>query len=81
MALNIKDEQTHELVRELAERTGVSQAAAVRNAVEAQLLKLHRAELKTKWMEIIKDTGPRFGEYLSSETMDELLYDENGLPK
>lgn len=81
MALNIKDQKTHELVKELADITGVSQTAAVRSAVEEKLLKLHREGLKARWLEIIKDTGPRFGEHLSSETMDELLYDENGLPK
>ena len=37
MALNIKDETTHALVRHLAAKTGESQTEAVRRAVEERL--------------------------------------------
>ena len=37
MSLNIKNERTHALVRELAERTGQSQTSAVEEAVDLGL--------------------------------------------
>ncbi|GAA3756667.1 type II toxin-antitoxin system VapB family antitoxin [Microbacterium kribbense] len=37
MSLNIKNERTHALVRELAERTGMSQTSAVEDAVRRRL--------------------------------------------
>jgi antitoxin VapB len=42
MALNIKNERTTALVRELAHRTGLSQTAAVEQAVRAKLDELDR---------------------------------------
>ena len=43
MSLNIKNERTVGLVRELAERTGQSQTSAIENAVAAQLAALRAA--------------------------------------
>jgi antitoxin VapB len=43
MSLNIKNERTVRMVRELAERTGQSQTSAVERAVEAQLATLGAA--------------------------------------
>ncbi|MEQ6898003.1 type II toxin-antitoxin system VapB family antitoxin [Microbacterium sp. KR10-403] len=40
MSLNIKNERTHALVRELAERTGMSQTSAVEDAVRRRLAEL-----------------------------------------
>lgn len=40
MSLNIKNERTHELVRELAELTGMSQTSAVEDAVRRRLAEL-----------------------------------------
>jgi len=44
MSLNIKNERTHALVRELAERTGMSQTSAVESAVRLRLEQLNAAE-------------------------------------
>jgi len=41
MSLNIKNERTHALVRELAERTGMSQTSAVESAVRLRLEQLN----------------------------------------
>ncbi|MBD3942244.1 type II toxin-antitoxin system VapB family antitoxin [Microbacterium sp. NEAU-LLC] len=40
MSLNIKNERTHALVRELAELTGMSQTSAVEDAVRRRLKEL-----------------------------------------
>lgn len=41
MSLNIKNERTHALVRELAALTGMSQTSAVEDAVRRRLDELH----------------------------------------
>jgi antitoxin VapB len=45
MSLNIKNERTHELVRELAELTGMSQTSAVEDAVRRRLAELAGREV------------------------------------
>ena len=40
MSLNIKNERTHALVRELAELTGLSQTSAVEDAVRDELARV-----------------------------------------
>lgn len=44
MGLNIKNEQVHAAVRELAHRLGVSQTSAVEQAVRASLASLDHVE-------------------------------------
>lgn len=44
MSLNIKNERTHERVRELAALTGLSQTSAVEDAVERRLRELQTAD-------------------------------------
>jgi antitoxin VapB len=44
MSLNLKDENTHRLVRELAALTGESMTAAVRVAVRERLERLRREQ-------------------------------------
>ena len=44
MSLNIKNEQTVALVRELARRTGLSQTSAVEEAVRTKLAELAGGE-------------------------------------
>ncbi|MCK0208795.1 type II toxin-antitoxin system VapB family antitoxin [Starkeya koreensis] len=84
MGLNIKNEATHAMIRELAARTGESQTAAVTEAVKEKLERLKanpRAGLAKRLMAIVDDTAPRFR--APWDTMDhaDLLYDEDGLPK
>lgn len=88
MALNIKDEETHALVKRLAARTGVSQTAAVRAAVVNQLRSLERIDTEVELerrKNILKHLAA-VQEMLTAEdklairTAAEELYDESGLP-
>jgi antitoxin VapB len=91
MSLNIKDERTHELVRELARRTGSSQTAAVREAVEHRLAELSPdsdEERSTEWRRAaVQRLVREFQDALTDEdrkrirSADRWLYDDNGLPR
>ncbi len=85
MGMNIKNPEAHRLAKELAELTGTSVTAAVTEALRQQLVRA-RAEkrsgsLAERLMEIGRETAPLFKEPYRSIDPDELLYDENGLPK
>jgi len=86
MSLNIKNEETERLIRELAAELHVSLTAAITDAVQARLAQLHgegdsvdlEAErIRAMWGEM----GERMGKEYLSQDFDELLYDERGLPK
>jgi antitoxin VapB len=84
MSLNIKNERTHALVRELATLTGVSQTEAVEEAVKARLAELSaEKEQQARFeriMAISRETGMIIRE--TGGPLDfEDLYDEMGLPK
>jgi antitoxin VapB len=84
MSLNIKDEETHRLVRELAQLTGESQTTAVAVAVRERLDRLHatgRPSLADRLVAIGRDTAPRLKEPYRSDEHGDLLYDEQGLPR
>jgi antitoxin VapB len=82
MSLNIKNEKTHRLVRELARATGESMTAAVDKAVQERLERVRGKSNKgmaEKLMKIARASGPLWKKpYVS---LEELLYDEKGLPK
>ena len=67
MGMNIKNEETHRLARELATEMGVSVTAAVTEAVRLMLATLRAAKM----------APPGYFD----QDFDELLYDEMGLPK
>jgi antitoxin VapB len=80
MAMNIKNPQTHEMVKRIARLTGESQEAAVYSAVEVRL----RTLLAEERAQQILERGAEIGELLglvpgADPTAD--LYDENGLPQ
>lgn len=85
MAFNIKNEETHALVRELADKTGESMSQAVDTAIRERLMRVQSEGMADRLMAI----GAAASEYVppewrgrdSSEIIDELLYDERGLPK
>jgi hypothetical protein len=85
MSLNIKNEETVRLVRELADELHVSLTAAVTDAVEARLAQVRSEpqpafdvdEILEAWGEL----GDRLGKEYLSQDFDALLYDEKGLPK
>ena len=84
MSLNIKDERTHRMARELARATGESMTAAVSEAIRERLERVRgnsRKSMAERLMEIGRDCAARLKEPYKSMDVDELLYDENGLPK
>jgi hypothetical protein len=88
MALNIKNEETHRLARELAALRGVSLVAAVTESLRKEVAR-ERAEqdcgkkgLAAWLMEIGRETAPLMNDgRTSKEVMDALYDDETGLPK
>jgi antitoxin VapB len=84
MSLNIKDEKTHRMARELARATGESMTAAVSEAIRERLERVRgssRKSMAERLMELGRDCAARLKEPYKSMDVDELLYDENGLPK
>ncbi len=87
MSLNIKNETTHELVRQLAALTGQSQTSAVEDAVRRRLAEVEQqrsdAELerRRRIRGVIRRAQqiPATGR-TTAEIMDE-LYDETGMPR
>jgi len=87
MSLNIKNPETYRLVKELAAVTGQSMTAAVTTAVRAQLERIHaerggdRETRVQRILEMAAEIGRRMPPGYLDQDFDELLYDENGLPK
>jgi len=81
MVLNIKDARAEELAREVAELAGESQTTAVIVALEERRERLKVRNREAKWLAIGKENATRYGKQLSSQSIDELLYDEDGLPR
>lgn len=84
MSLNIKNEDVHAAVRELAERLGVSQTSAVELAVRARLQELtadaEREERVERFLTAVAAAQEAF-EGVDLEPFARSLYDpETGLP-
>ena len=81
MSLNIKDQETDALVRELAQKTGMSITEAVKDAVMAKLQGLRHTYDETMVRDLLA-IGERYTSYPVTDPRepDEILYDENGLP-
>ncbi len=89
MSLNIKDKETYALVRELAALKGTTLTAAVKLAVKDEIEREKaiqgEARLPKKRSEIVqafaRDFASRVKNPIHSWDVDNLLYDEMGLPK
>jgi antitoxin VapB len=84
MSLNIKNEKTHRLVRELARATGESMTAAVDKAVRERLERMRtnkKGNLAERLLQIGRECAPLWKEPYKSMDHGELLYDEKGMPK
>ena len=84
MSLNIKNEETHRLARELAALTGESVTTAVTEAVRERLNRLqndHPDALAERLLQIGKDCAIHLKEPFRSIDHADLLYDERGLPR
>jgi antitoxin VapB len=83
MGINIKNEETQKLIRELSGLTGESMTNAVKHAVEERLrrekAKRGREGVAERLMEIGRQCASL--PVLDDRTPDEILgYDEHGLP-
>jgi len=85
MSLNIKNEETHQLVRQLAKITGESMTAAVDKAVRERLERVRstkkKGNLAERLLQIGRECAPLWKEPYKSMDHGDLLYDEKGLPK
>jgi len=84
LSLNIKSEETHRLVRELARLTGETMTAAVTAAVRERLARLRRDEatsLADRLLAIGKDCAARLKDPFRIVDHGDLLYDKRGLPR
>ena len=84
MTMNIKNEETHRLTKELAKVTGESLTTAVTQAVRERLERVRHAQggsLADRLLTIGKDCAAHLKEPYRTIDHDEMLYDERGLPK
>lgn len=84
MGLNIKNEDAHRLVRELARLTGETQTVAVTEAVRERLDRvrhLRSTGLADRLLAIGGDAARRLPEPVRTVDHSQMLYDENGLPR
>ena len=86
MSLNIKNEESVRLIRELADELHTSMTAAIADAVSARLLEVRRQQpaveaeaerLLAMWGEL----GELLGRDYLAQDFDDLLYDERGIPR
>jgi antitoxin VapB len=85
MSLNIKNEETTRLIRELAALTGESMTTAVTVAVRERLERARRAEPKGGMADRLREIAGEMRErlpadFLGGEPTDD-LYDRDGLPR
>lgn len=84
MGLNIKNEDTHRLVKELAALTGESMTEAIGRAVRERIDRVRRGQgvsLSETLLEIGRDCASHMRDPYLSVDHGDLLYDERGLPK
>ena len=84
MALNIKNEQTQQLVQELVDVTGESMTAAVTEAVRERLDRVREEQgsgLVERLLEIGKDCAAHLKKPYRTIDHGDLLYNEKGLPR
>ena len=84
MALNIKNEETQKLAKELAKLTGESMTSAVTEAVRERLDRVRTARgvgLAERLLRIGRECAAQLQEPYRSIDHGELLYDEKGMPR
>ncbi|WLB24506.1 type II toxin-antitoxin system VapB family antitoxin [Bradyrhizobium japonicum] len=84
MALSIKDPETEQLARTLAERTGESITTATKRALEERLRRTSSNARKAALLEDLEAIQRRWNALpvLDNRTPDEIIgYDENGIPR
>jgi antitoxin VapB len=87
MGLNIKNERITALVRELAERTGLTQTGAIEEAVRSKLADLDREDVgrqdrRSKAQQLLDELHNSItpAERKRIKSAEKQLYDDSGLP-
>jgi antitoxin VapB len=84
MSLNIKNKEAHRLARELASATGESMTVAVSEAIRERLERVRgnsREGLAERILKIGRECAAHLKEPYKSMDINDLLYDEKGMPK
>ena len=85
MALNIKNQETCDLARELAELTDDTMTGAITNVLRERVEQIKRERDREALLRDIRAIRDRcsklFEPGFTSADIDDLLYDEHGLPK
>jgi antitoxin VapB len=83
MSLNIKNEETHRRARELAHLMGETMTEAVDRAIAERLARVSRIRNRGWRVERLLQIGRECAALpvLDERSPDEMLYDEQGLPK
>lgn len=86
MSLNIKNDETVRLVKELASVLDVTLTAAITEAVRTRLEQVRAEPPQPAFdveevLEMLGEIGDRLGQDYLSQDFDALLYDDMGLPK
>lgn len=82
MNLNIKDPEAHRLAKAIAQETGESMTAVVRNALRERYARIEQQKNKASLDELLA-IARRAASHVRRPYVDhgELLYDEHGLPQ
>lgn len=83
MSLNIKNEQTHERARQLSKLAGESMTEAVDRAIVERIDRIQRARNQKAISKRLLKIGQECAALpvLDKRTPEEMLYDQDGLPK
>lgn len=86
MSLNIKNQHVHDLAREAALRTGLTQTGVIEKALELYLSSLPEGQDPPSIIkaQALSEIAVEFSRGISAQQLDRLkgddLYDEQGLP-
>ncbi len=84
MAMNIKNEETHQLAKKLAALTGQNITAAITEAIRDRLFSIQNSQkdkLSDRLLVIGKSCAAHLKKDLKHVEHGDLLYDDKGLPK
>ncbi len=83
MSLNIKKEETHRRAKELARLAGETMTEAVDRAIAERLERIHKSRNREAVAERLLEIGHacRRLPVLDKRSPEDMLYDEQGLPK
>jgi antitoxin VapB len=87
MGLNIKNDETQRLSRELAAATGETITGAITVAVKERLERVRAGDpgevdrRRSRLRKIADDAAPRWSAELGTHDHGDLLYDDRGLPR